>query len=137
MSKILFVLLFSVISSHTFTQKKYNFDIPARAKSNEGVYDWFVEQLDDSCDSLLNEMFCSLDIDTDSIQWIYPTNLYFVLHEKCWDYYSRRVYIANDKDKIIEFHQKNISENKLPQSLFDLNYIYRDGITTLILVEYY
>ena len=127
-----FVVLFS-----SYGQRKYDFDIPARAKSNEGVYEWFIEKLDDVSDSLINQMFQSIGVSTDRIQWSYPTDLSYVCHEKGWDYYSRRVYSANNKDKIIKCYYKNISENKLPHSLFHLGYVYKDGVTTLVLVEYY
>ena len=46
-------------------------------------------------------------------------------------------FLIDNKDKIINCFDKNISVNKLPHSLFDLDYVYRDGVTTLILVEYY
>jgi len=127
-----FVVLFS-----SFGQGQYDFDIPARAKSNECIYEWFIEKLDDVSDSLVNQMFQSIGVSTDSIQWKYPTDLVYVCHEKGWDYYSRRVYSANNKEKVIKCYDKNISENKLPHSLFDLGYVYKDGVTTLILVEYY
>ncbi|MBM3430406.1 MAG: hypothetical protein FJX99_05425 [Bacteroidetes bacterium] len=120
-----------------YGQKKYDFDVPLRAKSNEGVYEWFIEHLDDTCDSLVNELFSSIGGNTDSIQWEYPTDLSNVCHEKAWDYYSIRVYSVNNKDKLIKCYDKNISENKLPHSLFDLNYLCKDGVTTLVLVEYY
>ena len=115
----------------------YDFDKPYRAKSNEGVYEWYIEQLDDTCDSLVNELFSSIGVNTDSIQWMYPTDLTEVLYEKGMDYYSRKFYFVNDRDKKIECVQNNVSENKLPNSLFKLTYFYKDGVTTLILVEYY
>ena len=127
-----FVVLFS-----SYGQGKYDFDIPATAKSNECVYEWFIEQLDDVSDSLVNQIFQSIGVSTDSIQWSYPTDLVYVCHEKGWDYYSRRVYSANNKDKIIKCYDKNISENKLPHSLFHLGYVHKDGVTTLVLVEYH
>ena len=136
MRYLLSIYFFAVLFS-SYGQGKYDFDIPVTAKSNEGVYEWFIEQLDDTSDSLLNEMFNTIGVNTDSIQWEYPTDLFFVCHKNGWDYYSRRVYVVNDKDKIINCFDKNISVNKLPHSLFDLDYVFRDGVTTLILVEYY
>jgi hypothetical protein len=121
----------------SYGQRKHDFDILGTAKSNEGIYEWFIDQLDDTSDSLLNEMFNTIGVNTDSIQWEYPTDLFFVSHKNGWDYYSRKVYVVNDKDKIINCFDKNISVNKLPHSLFNLDYVYRDGITTLVLVEYY
>jgi len=137
MRYLLSIYFFLHVFSVTYSQGKYDFDIPARAKSNECVYEWFIEQLDDVSDSLVYQMFQSIGVSTDSIQWSYPTDLFHVCHEKGWDYYSRRVYSANNKDKIIKCYYKNISENKLPHSLFHLGYVYKDGVTTLVLVEYY
>ena len=82
-------------------------------------------------------MFNTIGVNTDSIKWEYPTDLFFVCHKNGWGYYSRRVYVVNDKDKIINCFDKNISVNKLPHSLFNLSYFYQDGVTTLVLVEYY
>jgi len=120
-----------------YGQKKYDFDVPLRAKSNEGVYEWFIEHLDDTCDSLVNELFSSIGVHTDSIQWMYPTDLLRVCHKNGWDYYSENQYIVNTKDKKIKTINVNESENKLPHSLFHLSYIHKDGITTLYLTEYY
>ena len=136
MRYLLSIYFFAVLFS-SYGQGKYDFVVPLRAKSNEGVYDWFIEHLDETSDSLVNQMFQSIGLNTDSIQWEYPTDLFFVCHKNGWDYYSRRVYVVNDKDKIINCFDKNISVNKLPHSLFDLDYVFRDGVTTLILVEYY
>lgn len=132
---ILIYMFFTVVN--IYGQKKYDFDIPFRAKSNEGVYEWYIEQLDDTCDSLVNELFRSIGVSTDSIQWIYPTNLYDVFHEKGWDYYSQKIHFVNDRDKKIEYIVKNVSENKLPHSLFKLSYFTKDGVTKLVLVEYF
>ena len=137
MKKLILTSVLTLTTLSIFSQRKYDFDIPGTAKSNEGVYEWFIEQLDDTSDSLLNEMFNTIGVNTDSIKWEYPTDLFFVCHKNGWDYYSRRVYVVNDKDKIINCFDKNISVNKLPHSLFDLDYVFRDGVTTLILVEYY
>jgi len=134
------LILTSVLALTTlsvFSQRQYDFDIPARAKSNEGVYEWYIEQLDNTCDSLVNELFRSIGVSTDSIQWEYPTDLTEVFYEKGMDYYSRKFYFVNDRDKKIECVQNNVSKNKLPHSLFHLTYFHKDGVTTLILVEYY
>lgn len=127
-----FVVLFS-----SYGQRKYDFDVPLQAKSNEGVYEWFIEHLDDTCDSLVNQMFQSIGVSTDSIQWMYPTDLLRVCHKNGWDYYSENQYIVNTKDKNIKTIKVNESENKLNHSLFHLSYIHKDGITTLYLTEYY
>ena len=127
-----FVVLFS-----SYGQGKYDFDVPLRAKSNEGVYDWFIEHLDETSDSLVNQIFQSIGVNTDSIQWMYPTDLLRICHRNGWDYYSENQYIVNTKDKNIKTIKVNESENKLNHSLFHLSYIHKDGITTLYLTEYY
>lgn len=130
-------LLFIFSTLLSFSQKSYDFDIPLRAKSNEGIYDLFIEKLNPTCDSLVNEMFNQIGVNTDSIQWMYPTDLFYVCHEKGWDYYSRRMYFADEANKTISCYQKNTSENQLPNSLFNLSYFYNNGITSLVLIEYY
>ena len=49
----LLVSFFISIPMNTFSQKKYDFDKPWRAKSNERIYEWYLDHLDDTCDSLL------------------------------------------------------------------------------------
>jgi hypothetical protein len=137
MKTLILTSLLTLTTLSVFSQRQYDFDVPLRAKSNEGVYEWYIDHLDDTCDSLVNELFSSIGVNTDSIQWMYPTDLIYVCHKNGWDYYSRKVYFVNDRDKQIECMQKNISKNKLPHSLFDLEYFYKDGVTTLVLVEYY
>ena len=82
-------------------------------------------------------MFQSIGLNTDSIQWMYPTDLLRVCHKNGWDYYSENQFIVNTKDKNIKTIKVNESENKLNHSLFHLSYIHKDGITTLYLTEYY
>lgn len=135
--RYLLSIYFSLVLFSSYGQGKYDFDVPLRAKSNEGVYDWFIEQLDDTCDSLVNQIFQSIGVNTDSIQWMYPTDLLRVCHKNGWDYYSENQYIVNTKDKNIKTIKVNESENKLNHSLFHLSYIHKDGITTLYLTEYY
>jgi hypothetical protein len=136
--KNLLSLVFSIIvSTLTFAQKDYGFDKPWRAKSNDNVFDWFIDKLDNTSDSLLCEMFKSVNVNTDSIQWIYPTDIIYELDEKGFDYYSRKVYTANTKDKEIKSIQKNLSNNKLPNKVYNLSYYYKEGVTTLVLIEYY
>ena len=135
--RYLLSIYFSAVLFSSYGQVKYDFDVPLRAKSNEGVYDWFIEQLDDTCDSLVNQMFQSIGVNTDSIQWMYPTDLLRVCHKNGWGYYSENQYIVNTKDKNIKTIKVNESENKLNHSLFHLSYIHKDGITTLYLTEYY
>ncbi len=130
-------IYFSLVLFSSYGQRKYDFDVPLRARSNEGVYEWFIEHLDESSDSLVNQMFQSIGVNTDSIQWMYPTDLFYVCHKNGWDYYSENQYIVNTKDKNIKTIKVNESENKLPHSLFHLSYIHKDGVTTLYLTEYY
>jgi hypothetical protein len=135
--RYLLSIYFPLVLFSSYGQRKYDFDVPLQAKSNEGVYDWFIEQLDDTCDSLVYELFSSIGVNTDSIQWMYPTDLFYVCHKNGWDYYSENQYIVNTKDKNIKTIKVNESENKLNHSLFHLSYIHKDGITTLYLTEYY
>jgi len=137
MKKLILTLLVTTISLTTFSQKQYDFENPWKAKSNEHVMDWFLENLDSTSDSLLFELFTNIGVNTDSVQWIYPTDVFYTLHENGWNYYSRNVYFVNNKDKKIISYQKNNSENKLPNRLFNLSYYYKDDVTTLVLVEYY
>jgi hypothetical protein len=135
--RYLLSIYFSLVLFSSYGQRKYDFDVPLRARSNEGVYEWFIEHLDESSDSLVNQMFQSIGVNTDSIQWMYPTDLFYVCHKNGWDYYSENQYIVNTKDKNIKTIKVNESENKLPHSLFHLSYIHKDGVTTLYLTEYY
>ncbi len=77
--KVLIFINFLLVVFVTYGQRKYDFDVPLQAKSNEGVYEWYIEHLDDTCDSLVNELFSSIVVSTDSIQWEYPTDLIEVL----------------------------------------------------------
>jgi len=138
MKKLILSLAVTISTLSVFSQSKYNFDKPWRAKSNEGIYEWYIEHLDDTCDSLLNELFYTAGVSTDSIQWKYPANLFDVFYENGSDYYSRKVYYVNTKDKYINSCVKNESVNKLPNRLFELTYLHNnEGVTTLILIEYY
>ena len=123
---------------NTFSQKKYDFDKPWRAKSNERIFEWYLDQFDNSCDSLLEDLFNAAGVCTDSIQWKYTANLFDVFYEYGSDYYSRNVYYVNTRDRQIHFKVKNESENKLPNPLYELNYLIGENdVVTLILIEYY
>jgi hypothetical protein len=135
--RYLLSIYFSLVLFSSYGQRKYDFDVPLQAKSNEGVYDWFIEHLDETSDSLVNQMFQSIGLNTDNVEWMYPTDLFYVCHKNGWDYYSENQYIVNTKDKNIKTIKVNESENKLNHSLFHLSYIHKDGITTLYLTEYY
>jgi len=67
------------------------------------------------------------------------TNPFAPTKETTWNDAGLKIeekYFANNRDEIIKCSEKNISENKLLHSLFDLDYVYKDGVTTLILVEF-
>jgi len=137
MKKLILTSVLALTTLSVFSQRKYDFENPWKAKSNEHVLEWFLDNLDPTSDSLLLTLFDDLDVNTDSLQWIYPSDVFYTLHNNGWDYYSRNVYFVDNKDKKVIAHQKNISENKLANSLFNLSYFYQDGVTTLVLVEYY
>ena len=137
MKKSILILLVTTYSLTIFSQKEYDFENPWKAKSNERVLEWFLDNLDPTSDTLLLNLFDDLGVNTDSIQWIYPSDVFYTLHNNGWDYYSRKVYFVDNKDKKAITNQKNISENKLANSLFNLSYFYQDGVTKLVLVEYY
>jgi hypothetical protein len=134
----LFLLSFlSLLNINGLSQKKNSFETPWKATSNDSIMEWFTDRLDNTSDSLLFETFNRLGVDTDSVEWIYPSREFYTLHKNGWDFYSRRIYTVNNKDKEIVITQKNTSENKLPNSLFMLSYLYKDGVTSLVLIEYY
>ena len=133
---LVFSLLF-ILSAGVFARRKYSFETPWKAQSNDSIIDWFTDRLDRTSDSLLCNIFNNIGVNTDSVKWIYPSPEFYTLHKNGWDYYSKRVYVVNNKDKQIVTNQKNVSENKLPNSLFSLSYLYRDGVTNLVLIAYY
>jgi len=133
-------MIFSLLliwSSGVFAQRKFSFETPWKAQSNDSIMDWFTDRLDSTSASLLFDMFNNIGVNTDSVEWIYPSPEFYTLHKNGWDYYSTRVYVANNNDKKITTTQKNVSENKLPNRLFGLSYLHRDGVTSLVLIEYY
>ena len=124
-------------SSGVFAQRKYSFETPWKAQSNDSIMEWFTDRLDSTSDSLLFNIFNNIGVNADSVEWIYTSPEFYTLHKNGWDYYSKRVYVVNNKEKKIVTTQKNVSENKLPNSLFNLSYLFRDGVTSLVLTEYY
>jgi hypothetical protein len=122
------------ISINGFSQSKYDFDIPARAKSDEGIFEWFIDALDSTSDSLLYKMFEMANTHIDSIHWDYHTSLVDSLTVYGQDYYSTNCYFANTRDKTITT-TFTPGKSELDHNLFTLVYTYRDGITYLILVE--
>lgn len=137
MRRILVFSLLLIWSVGVFAQRKYSFETPWKAESNDSIMDWFTDRLDSTSDSLLFNIFNNIGVNTDSVEWIYPSPEFYTLHKNGWDYYSTRVYVVNNKEKKIVTTQKNVSENKLTNSLFSLSYLYRDGVTSLVLIEYY
>lgn len=137
MKKLILTSVLALTTLSVFSQRKYDFENPWKAKSNERVLEWFLDNLDPTSDTLLLNLFDNLGVNSDSIQWIYPSDVFYTLHNNGWDYYSRKVYFVDNKDKKVITHQKNISENELANSLFNLSYYYKDGVTTLVLAEYY
>ena len=137
MRRILVVSLLFIWSAGVFAQRKYSFEIPWKAQSNDSIMEWFTDRLDSTSDSLLCNIFNNIGVNTDSVEWIYPSPEFYTLHKNGWDYYSKRVYVVNNKDKKIVTTQKNVSQNRLPSSLFNLDYYYKDCVTTLVLIEYY
>jgi hypothetical protein len=136
--KNLFLLsLLSFLSFSVLSQKEYSFETPWKATSNDSIMGWFTDRLDNTSDSLLFNIFDKIGVNTDSVEWVYTSKEFNTLHKKGFDYYSTRVYVVNNKEKEIITTQKNVSENKLPNSLFMLSYLYKDGVTSLVLIEYY
>ncbi len=137
MRRILVFSLLFIWSSGVFAQRKYSFETPWKALSNDSIMEWFTDRLDSTSDSLLFNIFDNIGVNTDSVEWIYTSPEFYTLHKNGWDYYSRRIYVVNNRDKKLVNIQKNVSRNRLPNSLFNLDYYYKDGVTTLVLVEYY
>ncbi len=136
MKTLITSVLFTIVSVFGFSQSKYDFDIPDRAKSDEGIFEWFVDALDSTSDSLLYKMFELANTPINSIHWVYPTSLVDSLTVHGQDFYSKNCYFANTSDKnIVTTFTPGIS--KLDHSLFVLLYMYRDGTTYLVLVEYF
>ena len=105
MKTLFLISVLSYLSLTSFSQKQYDFENPWKAKSNEHIMDWFLDNLDSTSDSLLLNLFTSIDVDTNSVQWIYPTDVFYTLHKNGCDYYSKKVYIVDNKDKKIITHQ--------------------------------
>ena len=137
MRRVLVLSLVFIWSSGVFAQRKYSFETPWKAQSNDSIMEWFTDRLDSTSDSLLFNIFNNIGVNADSVEWIYTSPEFYTLHKNGWDYYSKRVYVVNNKEKKIVTTQKNVSENKLPNSLFNLSYLFRDGVTSLVLTEYY
>jgi hypothetical protein len=134
-TNILFIAGF-FISITGFSQSKYDFDIPDRAKNDEGIFEWYIDALDNTSDSLLYKMFEMANTPIDSIHWDYHTSLVDSLTAYGQDYYSKKCYFANTKEKKI-VSTFTPGKSKLDHNLFALFYMHREDATYLILVEYF
>jgi hypothetical protein len=137
--KIKFFTLFLIISTISYGQKDYGFDIPWRAKSNEGVYDWFIEKLDSKCDTVVLNLFNKVGVSTDSIQWIYPTRILNDITENGDGYYSVNRYYADNQSGEIKMIHVFDGKNKLPNKFYSLFYTSTNsaGKISFVLSEYY
>ena len=57
MKKSILILLVTTYSLTIFSQKEYDFENPWKAKSNERVLEWFLDNLDPTSDTLLLNLF--------------------------------------------------------------------------------
>jgi hypothetical protein len=135
-TNILFIAGF-FISITGFSQSKYDFDIPDRAKNDEGIFEWYIDALDNTSDSLLYKMFEMANTPIDSIHWDYTTSLVDSLTLFGQDYYSANCYYANTNEKIITnkfFPGRSKLDHKLYSLIVSSN---PNGGRNLILVEYF
>lgn len=137
MRRVLVLSLLFIWSSGVFAQRKYSFETPWKAESNDSIMDWFTDRLDSTSDSLLYKIFNDIGVNTDSVEWVYPSPEFYTLHKNGWDYYSRKIYTVNNRDKKVVLTQKNESQNRLSNNLFNLSYYFKYGVTKLVLIEYY
>jgi hypothetical protein len=137
MKKLILTSVLALTTLSVLSQNNYSFETPWKAESNDSIMGWFTDRLDSTSDSLLFDIFDKIGVNVDSVEWVYTSKEFNTLHKKGFDYYSMRVYVVNNKEKEIITTQKNVSENKLPNSLFMLSYLYKDGVTSLVLIEYY
>ena len=139
MKKLISVLFISLFTITSFSQKDYGFDIPWRAKSNEHILEWFIDKLDDECDTIVYELFDCAGTSLDSINWIYPSGLLSEITKKGKDYYSLRLYCSDTKTKEVTVKQVYTSENKLEKKTYVLFYTApnSDGVMFFALSEYY
>lgn len=136
MKNLIVSVLFVLVSIFGFSQNKYDFDIPLRAKNDIGVFEWYIDALDSTSDSLLIKMFEMTGTDTDSIHWEYSTGLVDSLTLYGQDLYYRKSYVANNKDKKIEGYYFP-GKSELGKKLYSLFYTYKDGVVYMVLVEYF
>ena len=135
--KNLILSLFVLVSVFGFSQNKYDFDIPGRAKNDVGVFDWYIDKLDGVSDSLLYKMFEISNTQIDSIHWEYSTDLIYKITEFGDTFCSKNVYSVNNKDKKIEFAHIYDGLNNLDNKYYTLIYHIYDGITYMWLIEYF
>jgi len=130
------VLCCSSLPINGFSQNKYHFDIPARAKTNDGITDWYLEKFDDTRDSLLLEMFRLSNTALDSVIWMDHTDLVDLLTEFDQDFYSCKIYYT-EKDNIRIQTKTFPGRNKLGGKLFSLFISCEEGSSLMVLTEYY
>jgi hypothetical protein len=126
----------SVVSSKN---KSFDFDIPWRAKSNAGVFDWFIDKLDPKCDTVVYNLFKNVGMNTDSIQWIYPTDILYDITTNGDGYYSVNHYFTDSESDKIEVKRLFVGKNKLPNKFYHLFYTSPDkeGKISFVLCEYF
>lgn len=122
-----------------FSQNTYDFDIPWRAKSNEGVFEWFIDKLDPTCDTVVFNLFNHVGANTDSIQWIYPTKILNEITKNGDGYYSVNRYYSDNQSNEIKMVHLYDGTNKLPNKVYSLFYTSpnSEGKINFVLSEYY
>jgi hypothetical protein len=136
----IFILISSlVLSINIFAQKDYGFDIPWRAKSNERIFEWFIDNLDPTCDTVVLKLFNHVGVNTDSIQWIYPTQIPEEITKNGDGYYSLNRYHSDNQSKKIKMVHVYDGTNKLPNKVYSLFYTFpnSEGKINFVLSEYY
>lgn len=137
--KNFFILAFIFLSNISFSQKTFNFDIPWRAKSNDGVFEWYIDKLDSKCDTVVYNLFKNVNVNTDSIQWIYPTDILYDITKYGDGYYSVNHYFSDNISDTIEVKHLFDGKTKLPNKFYHLFYTSpnKEGKISFVLCEYY
>ncbi len=139
MKKIDLILFLTLFSFTTFSQKEYGFDIPWRATSNEHITEWFLDKMDEKCDSAFFRLFQCANALPDSVDWIYPTDILQYLSKNGADYYSTNYYSTNSNTTEVIFKEGFRSQHKLDERTYKLFYSSPDeqGTVFFVLSEYY
>ncbi len=135
--KNLILSLFVLVSVFGFSQNKYNFDNPWRAKSNEGISDWYLDALDSTSDTLLLKLFEYAGTNLSEAMWLYPTDYLDTIFQNGFEYYSQNIYFVDNKNKSVTCIEKKYNENTLPIKLYQLFYTKSEGVKYLVLTEYF